>query len=184
MDDDYEEEYEEVPHKNYGCMIPIGKNADGTEKYLLGPHYYVFLLAWVSSLALIVYLLTAMYPLSPNSPFVCSIAASFLYAYVYLKMGLSNPGIASSPVIPDHLNPGDSSKYCVPCKIVRGRGTRHCYYCDVCIFGYDHHCPWVGKCVGRDNLKLFYLFLMTVGLLFATLLLTAIMTGGLTPPTL
>jgi len=31
--------------------------------------------------------------------------------------------------------------------------------CDVCIIGHDHHCPWIGKCVGEENLVAFYLFL-------------------------
>lgn len=36
--------------------------------------------------------------------------------------------------------------------------TFHCADCDVCIEGYDHHCVWTSKCVGKGNLKIFYLF--------------------------
>ena len=39
----------------------------------------------------------------------------------------------------------------------------HCRFCNVCIEGFDHHCVWVGKCIGKNNLKTFY------GLLFSVL---------------
>ena len=36
--------------------------------------------------------------------------------------------------------------------------ARHCYDCGVCIRGHDHHCPWVGKCIGKGNMKYFIAF--------------------------
>ena len=39
--------------------------------------------------------------------------------------------------------------------------TFHCFECDVCVEGYDHHCPWVSKCVGKGNLKSFYIFVFS-----------------------
>ena len=26
----------------------------------------------------------------------------------------------------------------------------------------DHHCPWTGKCVGKENLCFFYMFLTAI----------------------
>jgi hypothetical protein len=64
-------------------------------------------------------------------------------------------------------------KYCKPCKIIRTNEVYHCYDCDVCIDGYDHHCPWIGKCVGRQNMKAFYFFLiMTFGTLVMSFIAT------------
>ena len=167
------EEYEEVEHKNYGNTIPIGMTADGKEKYLLGPHYYVFLITWTLSLIGIFYLLKVLYPVSNTFGFVGSVLASIIYAYTYMKIGFSPPGIASSPIMPP-VNQDTIDRYCVPCKVVRDRTTKHCYYCDVCIFGYDHHCPWVGKCIGRDNLSLFYSFLCSVSVMMGLLIFTAV----------
>lgn len=164
------EEYEEVFHKNYGNTIPIGIDEDGRERYLLGPHYYIFLLAWLISLVLIAFILKTLYPVSYKVPFGGSLISCAVYAFLYLKIGFSRPGIASSPRTPNDVRGEDMDRYCVPCKIVKDRSTKHCFYCDVCIYGYDHHCPWVGKCIGRDNLSLFYSFLMSLSAMFGFLI--------------
>jgi hypothetical protein len=31
----------------------------------------------------------------------------------------------------------------------------------MCVDRYDHHCGWVDRCVGRNNLKRFHLFVWT-----------------------
>jgi len=88
------------------------------------------------------------------------LALSF-YAYSYIKVGFSNPGIASSSQeLSEDLK--SNLRYCVPCKIIRPLGTVHCYSCDLCIHGYDHHCPWIGKCVGKDNMGSFKCFIFSI----------------------
>jgi len=96
------------------------------------------------------------------------VLALLFYIYSYSKVGFSNPGLAST-----YEEPEDEMKtnhrYCVPCKIVRPIRTIHCYTCDICITGYDHHCPWVGKCVGADNICAFKMFIFSVLLLMFSL---------------
>lgn len=41
----------------------------------------------------------------------------------------------------------------------KGTNIRHCHICDVCVDGYDHHCMWSGKCIGRGNIKFFFIYL-------------------------
>lgn len=57
-------------------------------------------------------------------------------------------------------------------------GTCHCERCGVCyvqvghcslsLSQLDHHCPWMGKCIARNNLVLFYIsvasfFILCIG---------------------
>jgi hypothetical protein len=51
-------------------------------------------------------------------------------------------------------------RICTKCNVIMDmeQDTAHCTECDVCVEGHDHHCPWTTKCIGRDNLKAFYIF--------------------------
>lgn len=42
----------------------------------------------------------------------------------------------------------------------------HCCFCDVCCEKYDHHCPWLGKCIGKNNLKAFSYFILFTFIFF------------------
>jgi hypothetical protein len=60
---------------------------------------------------------------------------------------------------------------CQICHVIRRKDIFHCPDCNVCIEGYDHHCPWIGKCVGSNNLRSFYFFLL---MLFGNMILCLI----------
>lgn len=98
-----------------------------------------------------------------NAWFYILSATSIIFAYSYLKIGLSDPGFAHpipSPTAEQRQNP----RFCTSCHTIRSNHTHHCYDCDIWIVNYDHHCPWIGKCVGQKNLSSFYFFLlMTFG---------------------
>ena len=51
-------------------------------------------------------------------------------------------------------------KSCYTCLIIRPLGSSHCGKCNRCIEKIDHHCPWLGNCIGINNYKYFYLFLI------------------------
>jgi hypothetical protein len=50
---------------------------------------------------------------------------------------------------------------CHDCKCIVAPRAKHCLKCDMCVDRYDHHCGWVNRCVGRNNLKRFHLFVWT-----------------------
>lgn len=69
-------------------------------------------------------------------------------------------------------------KFCHTCLIYRPLGCSHCKICNLCIERYDHHCPWVGNCIGRNNYKRFYFYIMSFNLFcFFSIVLYAICGG-------
>ncbi|KAL7668803.1 hypothetical protein ACOME3_009489 [Neoechinorhynchus agilis] len=65
-------------------------------------------------------------------------------------------------------------RFCRTCKMFRTPRASHCRLCDNCVEKFDHHCPWVGNCIGRRNHKFYLLFLLSLGLLNATVLVSSI----------
>ena len=65
--------------------------------------------------------------------------------------------------------PREKYKYCNECKIwvSNERNIEHCFDCNVCVEGYDHHCPWTGKCIAKNNIIFFYIFVTSILLSFA-----------------
>lgn len=142
-------------------------------RYILGPHFYIFIPTWFISLGLLIFVLYTVATRASSWLIVLSFFSGINFLFFYAKTGLSLPGIASQPREPLVVDLR-SERYCVPCRIIREPGTKHCYYCDVCIYKMDHHCPWIGKCVGRDNLCLFYQFLLSVFFMMVCLIFTTV----------
>lgn len=76
----------------------------------------------------------------------------------------SSSAVDTALVTPSRLpmspgaNAGGRTRMCDICGVQQDQYTEHCDDCDVCIDEYDHHCPWMGKCIGRKNLRAFKLF--------------------------
>lgn len=49
---------------------------------------------------------------------------------------------------------------CDTCRLTRPAKAHHCNHCGFCINGFDHHCVALNNCVGRRNIRSFYLFLV------------------------
>ena len=54
----------------------------------------------------------------------------------------------------------EPSALCPDCKVLRTPRSRHCYQCNKCVDRFDHHCPWINNCVGSNNYKIFYIFIL------------------------
>eukprot|EP00550_Attheya_septentrionalis_P007062 CAMPEP_0198281702 /NCGR_PEP_ID=MMETSP1449-20131203/1604_1 /TAXON_ID=420275 /ORGANISM="Attheya septentrionalis, Strain CCMP2084" /LENGTH=299 /DNA_ID=CAMNT_0043977599 /DNA_START=272 /DNA_END=1171 /DNA_ORIENTATION=- len=81
----------------------------------------------------------------------------------------ANPGIVSpnrrqertaikSGASSGSRNENENGRWCDLCNVLQARDTHHCSECMVCINGHDHHCPWMGMCIGRDNMTAFIIF--------------------------
>ena len=88
------------------------------------------------------------------------------YTITYILLMLLNPGI------PTNKNNIDldvlKRKYyqCTLCNSIVFKNneyiTYHCQYCNICVEKFDHHCSFVGKCIGKNNITIFRLWLFSI----------------------
>jgi len=106
----------------------------------------------------------------------------------YSYTALINPGLVKRKMVLNSKNElpietnSKNFRICIACNVMMDldEGTSHCEDCNVCVegklnsvnyyLGLDHHCPWTSKCVGKNNLKSFYVFVsftpVLIGFLF------------------
>jgi hypothetical protein len=93
----------------------------------------------------------------------------------YSYTAFSNPGIVLRKITPLDMKNFSSTKknyrICSICNVIMDMDTEtsHCEDCNLCIEGHDHHCPWTSKCIGKRNLKSFYMFVAFSFALLGTL---------------
>ncbi|KAH0537006.1 hypothetical protein FGG08_006178 [Glutinoglossum americanum] len=61
----------------------------------------------------------------------------------------------------------DDRNFCVQCMVRMPLRGKHCKRCGRCIAKHDHHCPWIYNCVGVNNHRHFFFYILSleVGLL-------------------
>ena len=88
-----------------------------------------------------------------------------LFVIFHLITSLINPGLPTKEYFLEIFNMENSKiknyVICKKCKVIMDldKGTEHCVDCDICVMGNDHHCQWTSKCIGKNNLILFKIFL-------------------------
>jgi len=139
---------------------------NGEPVITFGPHWHLFLITWVGMIAGGIFFYTQLAADSSETIKMLTIGIIAGQAFIYLFVALKNPGIttAQDPSDPNLYKLVENRNFCMKCRIIREEGTYHCFDCKVCIKGYDHHCPWTGKCIGRGNLRSFYVFLASTTL--------------------
>jgi hypothetical protein len=53
-----------------------------------------------------------------------------------------------------------SWSFCEPCRNWRPARAHHCSRCKRCVLLMDHHCVWIGQCVGANNLRYFFAYVL------------------------
>jgi len=130
--------------------------------FTLGPHWPLFICTFTIFAAAGYALTTFVAAAKSDFWYFSSMIVSGLEIFLYLLTALLNPGIltAKTPYPLGETGIG----YCTVCNVRKDNDTYHCYDCEVCIRGYDHHCPWTGKCIGKNNMIPFNLFVSSTTL--------------------
>lgn len=95
-------------------------------------------------------------------------------AYFYIASMRYDPGFVpkmkgiaeQKAVIDDLLSQWqyDETNFCVTCMIRTPLRSKHCRRCQRCVAKHDHHCPWVYNCVGINNHRHFFLYIISLTL--------------------
>ncbi|MCQ2820310.1 MAG: hypothetical protein MJ252_23840 [archaeon] len=161
--------------RKIGKMYAFGFNSLSEPKYVIGPHWYMYLImnCLIVFISTFVYsqLLGRVLPLPLKIIYGMSIIFLML---IYFYNFIRNPGISIN-----NVNQSSNAEFCQICHsfIEAGTHTVHCNFCNVCIKGFDHHCVWIGKCVGYNNLYTFYFLLFSVAVVYILIFGTAIYYG-------
>ena len=92
---------------------------------------------------------------------------NILQIYFFIISSIKNPGLPSKDyeklVYEEENKTAKNFRKCKDCKlwINTDEKTIHCKKCGICIEGYDHHCDCINICVGKKNIKNFYLYILT-----------------------
>ncbi|KAG9307328.1 hypothetical protein G9A89_017156 [Geosiphon pyriformis] len=98
------------------------------------------------------------------------------------NLNLTSDG-SSIPLGTITVKQNGEKRFCKKCQNFKPDRTHHCRICKRCILKMDHHCPWLNNCIGYQNQKFFYLFILwatiySYFLMFATMPPTFQFTGS------
>jgi hypothetical protein len=52
----------------------------------------------------------------------------------------------------------ESAAMCTACNLQKPRNAHHCRICNCCVVNLDHHCGFIGRCIAKNNMRQFNLF--------------------------
>lgn len=148
-----------------------------------------------ASLSLSIYTEVAFYLLHILVP-ICiyyfifdDVAFSFfrnLYVFIVVILGIlfivnwrTDPGVMKKKLNESliklvEFSDVDISNYCPVCEIKHTKTSKHCYVCNHCVNDFDHHCIWIGKCITKKNISLFFMIIFVLVVNFVTTIIVTV----------
>ena len=164
-------------------MTKIGKstaffyNRNDDPLLIIGPQW-PFCLALIITITLI-YILIYLYFNKNSSTFVKVFdwVLYILWNISYIFTSVKNPGYPK--MCSETIKGTKEMQYCEKCELwyKPTSSTVHCEICDICIEGFTNHCFWFGHCIGINNKKEFYVFLI-LSFIFPVYLMGNIILSG------
>ena len=153
--------------KKIGNLIIVSQD-EKEIKYIMGPIFPLLLILNISANIFIQIIVFKKIPIIFK---ILGSILNFLQIYFFIISSTKNPGLPSKEyeklVYEEENKTAKNFRKCKDCKlwINTDEKTIHCKKCDICIEGYDHHCDCINICVGKKNIKNFYLLILTSFLL-------------------
>ena len=161
--------------KKIGNLIILYENEQGI-KYVMGP---LFPLSFLINLLANIFIIKVVYK---NIPVIFSMIGTLIniaQIYFLIISSTMNPGLPlkeyNTLIYEEENKNAKNYRQCKDCKlwINTDEKTIHCRKCKICIEGYDHHCDCMNICIGKNNLKSFYiLILISFVLILYSILIT------------
>ena len=143
--------------KNIHCYFYL----DNEPLIIIGPHlsYFIWIFTLVSFLSVLIY------SMKNSSYFTSSlyVLGYLFFAICYILLMVVNPGI---PIEKKHYDINDLNynyMQCQKCNCIYHKddfkNVNHCEDCGICIENYEHHYNFATKCIGRNNKKIFKIWM-------------------------
>ena len=159
-------------YKKLGNTYSFFGDIYGDPKIIIGPHWPLYFLV-IGLFSLGTFYIYHKFGNYLN--FHLKVIGIIIYLIFFISYTYTfsiNPGFPKHDIDSITGEPRKKFYYCNICGIWanKDKKTLHCTDCNICIEGNDHHCPWTGKCIGKRNYKSFIIFVCSVFILFAYLM--------------
>lgn len=136
----------------------------GNPLIIIGPKWYNFFIISILVNS-IIWFYIIYYGGEFNSDFKISgvvIVEIFQWSFIYNF--ICNPGFPKNNEGRLKGIPKEKYKYCSDCYfyINKNKKVKHCFDCGFCVEGFHRHSMFLSKCVGRKNLCMYYVFLISL----------------------
>ena len=148
--------------KKIGNLIIISED-EKEIKYIMGPMFPILLILNISAN---IFLQIFVFKKIPIIFKTIGSIMNLVQIYFFIISSIKNPGLPLKEyeklVYEEENKTAKNFRKCKDCKlwINTDEKTIHCKKCGICIEGYDHHCDCINICVGKKNLKNFYILIL------------------------